>query len=268
MRQIVEAMRHAHEHGTFGLKITEDSDSNGRAWQYAGTAGRPIAYAFNCDFRAIDYEDLSAIASGKLTSKVEVVLFQNTKYVHKFMTSDDQESFETEAMIYLQLRGCDGVLELEAVVRRNGYVQGLLIPYVEGDNLCDVSIKREAERLQVTYRIMEIAAGLEKKGYYHQDLKCQNIVQRKSDGALYFIDWAQGITQGFYPPDSRDDLDDGIVEPKAGLFILGKTLLQLWTSSHPTSVDLFAIPEPARSIINDCVTNKVGTINELYKKYR
>lgn len=52
--------------------------------------------------------------------------------------------------------------------------------------------------MKVTYRIIEIAAGLEKVGYYDEDLKCQNIIRRRSDGALFFIDFGGGLTDGFY----------------------------------------------------------------------
>src|SRR5436190_13012028 len=104
-----------------------------------------------------------------------------------------QEHFEKEVSRYKELKGCDGVLPLEAVVKRDGVVQGLLIPYVEGDNLWDATIRPECELLDTTYRIIEIAAGLERVGYYDEDLKCQNIVRRRSDGALFFIDF-EGVS--------------------------------------------------------------------------
>ena len=97
-------------------------------------------------------------------------------------------------MNYCQLSGCEGVLALKAVVKQGAHIQGLLIPYIEGDNPWEASIKREDE-------LCEIAASLEKVGYYHQDLNCQNILRRESSGEVYFIDFARGLTDEFYPLD-------------------------------------------------------------------
>ena len=98
----------------------------------------------------------------------------------------------------------------------------LLISYVEGNNLWDEAIKSESELLDITYRIIEIAAGLEKVGYYNEDLKCQNIVRRRSDGALFCIDFAGGLTDGFFPEESLHDIMAEKMDPKDGIYILGK----------------------------------------------
>ena len=163
------------------------------------------------------------------------------------------------------------MLDLKAVVKRGVHSQGLLIPYIEGGNLGDACIKGEDELRSVTFRIMEIAASLKRAGFYHQDLKCENIIRQKSNGGLYFIDFAGGFTDGFYPPESKGDLVDGKVDARTGIFILGKILWQLWSRKHPKTQDkleTFDIPEQARSIIYDCVSNQVATIEGLLKKYR
>jgi len=272
MEQVVRGMEHAYEHNTYGIKITQTTDSNPRRkFKYAAIAGQPIFYAFNCDFHAVDYEDLSPVDNGRITDNVDIVMFQGTKYIHKFMIQGShQESFEKETMNYCQLSGCEGVLALKAVVKRGAHIQGLMIPYIEGDNLWEASIEREDELCRVTFRIIEIAASLEKVGYYHQDLKCQNIIQRESSGELFFIDFAGGITDGFYPPESEADLQDGKVDARTGMYILGKTVWQLWSWKHPKiqdELESFDIPEPARSIIYDCISNQVATIEELLQKY-
>lgn len=79
-------------------------------------------------------------------------------------------------------------------------MQGLFIPYIEGDNLWNVagSATLRPELLKITYRIVKIAARLERTGVYHEDLKCQNIIRRDSDGTIFFIDFGGGITEGFY----------------------------------------------------------------------
>src|SRR5208282_1340605 len=156
------------------------------------------------------------------------------------------------------------------VVKCKGVVQGLLIPYIEGDNLWEARIRSEAELVGMTYRIIEIAAGLEKVGYYDEDLKCQNIVRRRSDGALFFIDFAGGLTEGFYREKSFDDLVMGKINGKDAIYILGKTLWQLWTLEHPREEDKLPdrIPEAARKIIYDCcIATTHNTIEELGRKH-
>src|SRR5579862_2914876 len=117
------------------------------------------------------------VADGEITNNVHIVTYQNIRYVYKFMWRQSyQESFEKEVERYIRLRECDGVLQLKAVVIRNGVVQGLLIPYIDGEDLWTAARTSEPELLSITYRIIGIAAGLENVGFYHEDLKCQNIV--------------------------------------------------------------------------------------------
>jgi hypothetical protein len=86
---------------------------------------------------------------------------------------------------------------------------------------------------------------------------------------LYFVDLAGGLTDGFYREEAFDDLFDGNVNAKEGMYILGKTLWQLWTKEHRRAEDRLEEPaaEPARSIIHDCVNHEVDTIEKLRIKY-
>jgi len=72
---------------------------------------------------------------------------------------------------------------------------------------------------------------------YHQDLKCQNTVRRESSGEVYFIDFAGGLTDGFYPPESEGNLEHRKVDARTGIYILGKTMWQLWSWKHPKTQD-------------------------------
>jgi len=65
---------------------------------------------------------------------------------------------------------------------------------------------------------------LETIGYYNEDLKCENIIQQHSDGAIYFIDFASGFMKGFYSDESFRDLCSGKVDSNVEVYILGKTL--------------------------------------------
>lgn len=269
--EIVAALKYAHKNDANGVRITRLNISNdSKDFQYNKIDGRPLQFAFNSDYHAVQYEDLTPVANGELTDNVHIVTYQKIQYVHKFMWRQSyQESFEKEVERYIRLKECDGVLQLKAVVKRDGVVQGFLIPYIEGENLWSASITSEPELLKITYRIIEIAAGLENVGFYHEDLKCQNIVRRRSDGALYFIDFAGGLTAGFYREESINELADGNVNAKEGMYILSKMLWQLWMKEHPKGEDQLAqhVPEPARSIIHDCEKYKVDTIEKLRTKY-
>jgi tRNA A-37 threonylcarbamoyl transferase component Bud32 len=269
--EIVAALKYAYNNHANGVRITRLNISDDfKDFQYTKIDGRPLQFAFNSDYHAVQYEDLTPIADGEITNNVHIVTYQNIQYVHKFMWRQSyQASFEKEVERYIRLRECDGVLQLKAVVIRNGVVQGLLIPYIEGEDLWAAAITSESELLNTTYRIIQIAAGLENAGFYHEDLKCQNIVRRRSDGGLYFIDFAGGLTDGFYREESINELADGNVNATEGMYVLGKTLWQLWTKKHPKAEDQLAeqVPEPACSIIYDCVEYNVDTIDKLRRKY-
>ena len=266
------ALKYAYNNHATGVRITRlNISDDSKDFQYSEIDGRPLQFAFNSDYHAVRYEDITPVVDGEITENVHIVSYQNIQYVHKFMWRHSyQASFEKEVERYIRLKECDGVLPLKAVVKRNGVVQGLLIPYIEGEDLWTAAIKSEPELLNITYRIIKITAGLEDAGFYHEDLKCSNIVRRRSDGALYFVDFAGGLTGGFYREEAINELAEGNVNAKEGMYILGKTLWQLWTKKHPSVEDRLSehVLKPACSIIHDCVEYKVDTIEKLGRKYR
>lgn len=121
--QIVNAMLYAYKNDVNGVRITQSSDS--RKSEYDRFDGSPLQYAFNSDYPAIEFDELSPIENGNITKNIQLVVFRDTKYVHKFMCQTSyQEHFEKEISRYMQLKGCDGVICLEVVVKRNGVIQG------------------------------------------------------------------------------------------------------------------------------------------------
>lgn len=270
--EIIRAMKYAIEQDVNGVRIMRSKHPQDPLETYISVCNaKPCQYRFNSDYRSVDYLDPTPIENGIITENIHRVAFEKADYIHKFMCwKSDQGSFEREVRNYIKLKGCDGVAALRAVVKREGVIQGLLIPYIDGDNLWDAVIESEAEPLDITYRIIQIAAGLEKVGYYNEDLKCQNIVRRRSDNALFFIDFAGGLTDGFFRKASLHNLMTEKMDAKDGLFTLGKMLWQLWTKDHPAAENELPknIPEPARSIIYDCcVESMFSNIDELQSDY-
>jgi hypothetical protein len=121
----------------------------------------------------VEYDELS---SGSIDTKedIDVVVFQNVKYIHKLMDRFScQRRFETEVLRY-------GIKWLPRSCRvEGGYEaeQGLLLPYIEGDELWNL-VEGGQELPHVTDRIIEIARNMEKVGVYHEELKCQNIIKQ------------------------------------------------------------------------------------------
>ena len=264
---IRKAMRYALVNKLDGVEITRPERT---PWnmEFKTCVAKPFKIgAFNAEYRTIDVTQLTTIFS--ITHNIDVVTFEGNRFVHKYMWEGSRQwSFEREFKRYEQLKQCKGVPSLEAVVKREGMIRGLLISFIDGENLANIQFKSKRELLEITYRIIKVAAGLEKVGYYNEDLKCQNIVRRRSDGAIYFIDFAGGLTDGFYPEESNSKLYTGEVSPKDGIYILGKTLWQLWTNDIPARELPDSIPEPARNIINDCCVNRIfGSIRELQDSY-
>ena len=157
-----------------------------------------------------------------------------------------------------------------AVVKRDGMIRGLLISFVDGENLEKAMIVSETDRFAVTYQIISVAVGLEKVGFYHSDLQCRNIVRQQSDGAIYFIDFGGGITHGFYPKESEYELLLEEISPKDAIYILGKALWQFWTCpcGVPAEEQLDSIPERARNLIHKCcIAPKFNSMAELQKAW-
>ena len=226
---------------------------------------KPYEPHFNTDFPSVDYEDL--IEVNELKPHIKVVSFDGEQYVYKLMRKNQfQNSFEDEVENYWKLPGVRGLPVLRAVVRKSDLIQGLLMSYIEGFDLCtavaDGLLNDESVRLDITVRIVQVAANLENHNFYHEDLKCSNIVRQQSTGDIYFIDLGGGQTEGMYREERRGEASDA-------LFTLGRTLWELWVGDSPwKGAPLHRIRnETARKIIEDCEEGNVGTIAELNKKY-
>ena len=270
---IEDALKFAADNDLDGVRINYslvgDDIQRAAAWQtpeMIPSIPQPVQErAFNADYRTVDYDAL--IFSHALTQNVHVVRFEGERYVYKFMIrSSNQDTFEKEFQHYVQVRECDGVPNLAAVVTRHGRIRGLLLSFIDGQNLAD-EVPRPEQLWDITLQILAVAAGLERVGFYHTDLKCLNIVRRHSDGKIFFIDFGGGLTEGWYKPGSDFKLLFRPVEARDALYILGKTLWELWTSDIPEGELPTSILEPAQKIIVDCISERYNSIKDVRIKY-
>jgi serine/threonine protein kinase len=280
-RDIRRALRAAAEINSDALIITRrraDSNLNHEtptdprnALVFTECQFKPYLPQFNSTFYAIDHENLTIVR--RIKSNVVVALFQGEHYIYKFMTTTTcQSSFEIEAQTYQNLAGAPGIPTLRAVVRRGGVIQGLLISYIEGIDLWslvkDIGL-RDSELLDITYKIIRLAAGLEQRNFYHEDLKCSNIVRRQADGELFFVDLAGGLTSGMYREDRISHILFIGFDASDALFNLGRTLWELCAGESPVQgapLDRIRI-DMIRHIIRNCVEGSIENIGELYIKY-
>src|SRR5204863_4347484 len=113
---------------------------------------------FNADYRTIDYDQL--MFAHALTQNVHVVQFEGERYAYKFMIrSSNQGTFEKEFQHYVQVQGCDGVADLAAVVTRQGRIRGLLMSFIDGQNLAD-KIPGLDQLWDITHQILTVATVL------------------------------------------------------------------------------------------------------------
>ena len=233
---------------------------------------KPYQPHFNSDYSAVDHDDLIDVKP--LRHNVKLVSFRGELFIYKFMTLRCyQFTFETEVDNYRKLAGASGIPTLTAVVRKEGLIQGLLISYIEGPDLWssvkNTEIPDDALLLDITYRIIRIAANLERLKFYHEDLKCSNIVRRHTDGELYFIDFGGGLTEGMYREDRVSSTSYDGPEAIDALFTLGRTLWELWAADSPwKGAPLDRVRnETVRDIIRDCEQGNVESIVRLSERY-
>jgi hypothetical protein len=121
----------------------------------------------------------------------------------------------------------------------------------------------------ITRRIIEVAIKLEAQLFYHNDLKCQNIVRRHCDGEIFFIDLGPGMTEPMYRQNRGAVIRRHGANAKDGMYILGKTLWQLWCRDSPTEEDQSERVAylPVRQIIADCLTERFEMMSELHGKH-
>jgi serine/threonine protein kinase len=225
----------------------------------------PFVPHFNSDLEpVVDWEDLKHLDSPhhRFPSHLRLVSFRGKLLAFKFMDRDrEQCEFEAELRRYPMLKDCDDVPKFEGLVRKDGKLVGFLMTYIEGDNLYNLlksgDVKGEPELLRITRRIVEIAAALEERDFYHQDLKLTNIVLRLSDRAIFFIDFGAGVTQGMFKPQREDMILSEGPEAEDALYTLGMTLWWLWNIDYqgdPLRPDFSRTKNPVgRDIIKDCI---------------
>jgi len=265
------ALKAARELDADALLITRTSAHEGGSTNFIICQFREFKPQFNTSLCLIDHDDLSF--ERYLKDNVAIVWFQSEQFVYKFMdTTCLQATFETEERNYRKLAGVSGIPCLKAAVSKAGVVQGLLISYIDGDNLWSVatgSSLDDSELLNITYGIIQLAAILEKRHFYHQDLKCSNIVRRRRDGKLFFVDLAGGLTKGMYRQEREYHILRNGFDAADGLFSLGRTIWSLWTGCHPeTTVSIDAIRhDTVRKIVTDCEKGRLDSIGTLDGKY-
>jgi len=272
-RQARLALEEAHKQNTLGMMVTRKSPDSIECNKsialeslvFTACDFKPYEPRFNTDFPSVFDEDLTEIK--ELKPHIKVVSFHGEPYLYKQMRKYQfQYSFEDEVKNYRKLAGVTGLPVLRAVVQKSDSIQGILISYIEGVDLwtavADGLLKDESVLLSITAKIVQLAANLENHNFYHEDLKCSNIVLQQSTGDIYFIDLGGGQTPGMYREERRGEASDAI-------FTLGRTLWELWVGENPRKgAPLDRVRnETARTIINDCEEGNVGTVAELNKKY-
>jgi serine/threonine protein kinase len=227
---------------------------------------------FNSDFVTVDHQELVNLK--ELSRNVNLVSFRGQQFAYKFITPGrHQNTFETEVENYKKLAGVSGIPKLTAVVRKEGLLQGLLMSYIEGIDLWsavyNARIWAEELLLDITLKVIRLAADLERRKFYHEDLKCSNIVRRHADGELFFIDLGGGLTEGMYREERESVLWSQGPDATDALFTLGRTLWELWTADSPRNgAPLDRVEnETVRHIIRDCEQGNVESIIQLSGKY-
>ena len=129
-------------------------------------------------------------------------------------------------------------------------------------------MRAEELLLDITFKIIRLAADLERRKFYHEDLKCSNIMRRDADGELFFIDLGGGLTQGMNREERESVICDHGPDAIDALFTLGRTLWELWTADSPwKGAPLHRVSnETVRCIITDCEQGNVS-IFHLSEKY-
>jgi serine/threonine protein kinase len=265
------AMKTARELEVDALLITRTGSHEGDNTEFVVCQFREFKPQFNTTLGLVDHDNLSF--ERYLKKNVAIVQFQNERFVYKFMdTTCLQATFETEERNYRKLADVSGIPRLNAAVSKGEVVQGLLISYIDGDDLWSVagdSALDDSELLNITYGIIQLAAVLEERQFYHQDLKCSNIVRRRRDGKLFFVDLAGGLTKDMYRHEREYHILCNGFDAADGLFSLGRTIWSLWTRSHPqTTLSIDAIRhDTVRKIVTDCEEGRVDSIGALDGKY-
>lgn len=209
-----------------------------------------------------------------LTRSVEIVQYNGMHYIHKYMNYLSQpSSFEYEILHHQRVCGTSFVPRLCNVVTSHGKNRGLLLEFIDGDNLSELSgIVDRSTLYSITATILEAITDLEMRGYYPQDLKCANVVMRHSDKSLFVVDLGDGFSEGMHLQESVQAFGKGSIVAKHMLYTLGRTIWELWIDDVPpddeTKEAPNTLPPLIRTIINDCCRGvRFKTISEAKEAY-
>lgn len=195
----------------------------------------------------------------RLTSTVDIVRFEGKTYVHKYMDFFScASSFEFEIKNHHLVSGSRFVPKLWSIVRQDHHNRGLLLEFIDGANLSELSTNSDGMQLRsITASILELVADLETRGYYPQDLKCSNLVSRQRDRSLFVVDLGSGFTHGMH---MRDATRRSPILAEHMLYTLGRTVWELWLDDAPPDDEKEAAPARfpplIRSLVDECCLRK------------
>ena len=219
----------------------------------------------------IDRKELQPVEL--FTRTVEVVRYNGTHYVHKFMGYLSQpSSFASEIKNHQRVLGSSFVPKLHGIVTHHGANRGLLLEFVDGKNLSDLSSSINAsERYHITSLILAAIEDFERRGYYPQDLKCANIVLRDRDRALFIVDLGEGFSEGMYLKDALRASGHGSILAEHMLYTLGRTVWELWIDDVPpedqSEKPPDSLPPLICSLITGCCKGRFKTVQEVSDYY-
>jgi hypothetical protein len=211
------------------------------------------------NFPTVDRAELEHVK--RLTHDVEVVQYKGTQYVHKFMGYPSQpSSYETEIKHHQLVSGSRFLPQLFNVVTHEGQNRGLLLEFIDGENLCDLATSLNHSQLyRITASILEALEDFESRGYYPQDLKGANMVWRESDRTVFIVDLGEGFTDRMHMKKAwHTSAMEGSILPRHMLYTLGRTLWELWIDDVPPLDELeeapATLPALVRELIDECCT--------------
>jgi serine/threonine protein kinase len=215
--------------------------------------------------RVIDFHDLSKPVESIKHKGLDIVDYLGRECVHKYMSHHrESRSFEQEVAVYCKISGSQYIPEFLGVTKEDGFFRGFLIQRIPGENLVMDESVNDDDRLELAVNIIRALRDLESRGYYPQDLKCYNIIRKKGSNDVGLIDFGEGITLGWCDPETQEKVNRGEITARDALYILGKTLQELWTNDVPTGDMPDTIPASIRSLIQSCCKDRTySTVAEL-----
>jgi serine/threonine protein kinase len=154
------------------------------------------------------------------------------------------------------------------VVRHQGRIRSFLLTFIDGKNLAERHLPRNllADAIR---QVICIAADLEQRGFYHSDLKGTSIVRREKDRKLFVVDFGgPGVAEEWFKESLLSTFATEPIQASDAIYILGKTIWELWTEKVPTGDLPEDIPHAIREVIEGCcISEKYNTIAEIKQEY-